>query len=189
MALLSVATRKKYFKYLGLGDYNKANILKMQKKYFKNAKDHDGIYGEDTDRLLRHLHHTKLYAENFEPEEFKCPCGKCTGYPTWMRAKELKHVQQIRNHYGKPMEITSGLRCPSYNASVGGVEDSLHLSGYAVDFYMKGVTDTLDERKRAINYIRKLKNHDFSYCDGYNSYGNTKISAPRMGNAIHTQTK
>ena len=188
MALLTKATRKKWFKVLGLGDYNKANILKMQRMYFKNPKDCDGIYGKDTDRLLRHLHHTKAYTTSFAPFEFACPCGRCTGYPTWMRAKELKHIQKIRNHYGVPMKITSGLRCPSYNARVGGVDNSAHLSGYAVDFYMKGVTDTLEERRSAINYIRKLVNHDFSYCNGYNSYGR-KVSAPQMGNAIHTQTK
>ena len=38
MALLTVAQRKQYFKELGLGAYNKENILKFQKKYIGYSK-------------------------------------------------------------------------------------------------------------------------------------------------------
>lgn len=193
MALLTKAKRKEWMKLLGY-EYNKAGILKMQKKYFKRAKDCDGIYGQNTDKLLRHLHHVFVYTnhDNFRPEEFRCPCGHCTGYPTWMRVNELKHIQTIRSHYGKPMKITSALRCPTHNAAVGGVPDSLHLKGAAVDFFMPDVTDTLDHRKKAIDFIRKLKHHDYTYGDGISVSGSKTIayrSAPRMGNALHTQTK
>ena len=191
MALLTKVTRKKWFKLLGY-EYNKEGILKMQKKYFKRAKDCDGIYGKDTDMLLRHLHHVKTYTTNFKPEEFRCPCGHCTGYPTWMKVNELKHIQTIRTHYGKPMNITSALRCGYENSRVGGVSNSAHLKGKAVDFIMTGVTDSSDARKRAINYIKKLKNHEFSYGNGIAVNGNGATyykSAPGMGNALHTQTK
>ncbi len=189
MALLTTATRKKWFKYLGLGEYNKANILKFQKMAFSSSKEWDGIYGKNTDIALRHWHHVKVYTENFEPEEFKCPCGKCTGYPTWMRVNELKHVQTIRSHYGKPMTITSGLRCEYENSRLAGSsKESAHLKGKAVDFYMKGVTDTLDRRRDAIRYIKKLKNHSYSYGNGISSTG-AYVSAPNMGSAIHTEVK
>ena len=39
MALLSEAKRKEYFRALGLGDYNKANIKALQKKYFTRKGD------------------------------------------------------------------------------------------------------------------------------------------------------
>ena len=191
MSLLTKATRKSYFKYLGLGEYNKANILKFQKIAFKDKKEHDGIYGSKTDIALRHWHHTKLYAgKNFQPEEFKCPCGKCTGYPTWMRAKTLKHAQAIRDHFGKPMTITSGLRCQAYNDSLPGADKkySKHMTGYAIDFYMKGVSDTLTNRRNSIAFIKKMKNHDFTYGDRVSSTGLTPI-CPTMGNALHTQVK
>lgn len=191
MALLPVSKRREYFEYCGLGNYCRANILKMQKMYMLRKSDWDGVYGKDSDALLRHLRNVKKYAsKNFVPEEFRCGCGGkyCCGYPTRMKAKELKHIQTIRTHYGRPMTITSGLRCDKYNAEVGGVPDSRHKTGYAVDFYIRGLTDTLDGRKRVIKYAKKLVNHHYSYCDGYNSYGKS-VTCKSMGNAVHTDTK
>ena len=188
MALLTKKTREKWMKLLGY-EYSKEDILKMQKKYFSDPKEHDGLYGNKTDILLRHLHHVKVYTENFQPQEFRCPCGKCTGYPTWMRVNELKHIQTIRSHYDKPMTITSGLRCASYNASISGsVVDSAHTHGKAVDFYMQGVTDTLENRKKAVTYIKKLKHHNYTYGNGITSTGGNRY-APSMGNALHTEVK
>lgn len=188
MALLTVDKRKAYFKKLGLGEYNESNLKKFQKKYLR-AKDVDGIYGTNTDNLLRHVYNCSL-VKDFKPEEFKCECGGryCTGYPSYMKQVELKHLQSIRTHYGKPMQITCGLRCKPYNNSLrGSIPNSKHLTGYAADFYMAGVTDTLANRKSAINWIRKQPNHGYSYGNGYNSYG-AAISAGYMGNCIHTDT-
>lgn len=189
MALLTVATRKKWFKYLGLGEYNKSSILKFQKMAFTNSHEWDAVYGKNTDIALRHWHHVKVYTDNFEPKEFRCPCGKCTGYPTWMRVNELKHIQTIRSHYGKPMKITSGIRCKYENDRLSGSsKESAHLNGKAVDFYMQGVTDTLANRRGSLKYIKKLKNHNYSYGDGISSTG-AYVSAPNMGNAMHTEVK
>lgn len=191
MALLTKATRKKWLKQIGLGEYNKANILKFQKMAFSDKKEHDGVYGKNTDIALRHWHHVRTYtkADNFSPEEFRCPCGHCTGYPTWMRVNALKHVQTIRSYYSKPMTITSGLRCQYENDRLSGSsKDSAHIKGKAVDFYMPGVTDTLEHRRAAINYIKRLKNHSYSYGNGISSTG-AHVSAPNMGNAVHTETR
>lgn len=188
MAMLIKATRKKWMKLLGY-EYSKAGILKMQQKYFKRKADCDGIYGPDTDKLLRHLHHVKVYTKNFKPSEFRCPCGHCTGYPTWMRANELKHIQTIRDHYGRPMEITSGLRCERYNAMLdGSVRGSAHIKGKAVDFYAAGITDTLEHRIKTVKYIKRLKHHNYTYGDGISSTG-AHVSRPNMGNALHTEVK
>ena len=191
MALLSVDTRKKWFEYCGLGEYSKENILKMQKRYMLRKSDWDGIYGVNTDRLLRHLHHVKLYTKNFKPEEFRCGCGGrfCSGYPTWMRVNELKNIQAIRDHYGKPMTITSGLRCREFNAMLSGSSaQSRHMTGKAADFYIPGVTDTLPNRKKAIKYIKGLKHHHYTYGWGINSLGQSN-NAKNMGNALHTDVK
>lgn len=188
MGLLSLDKRKEYFKKLDLGEYNVANIKKLQKKYLRK-KDVDGIYGIDTDRLLRHVFNCSL-VKNFEPEEFKCECGGryCTGYPTYMKRVELKNLQSIRNHFGKRMKITSGMRCHAYNNSLrGSIPNSLHTSGYAADFYIEGVTDSLAGRKKAIKWIKKLPNHHYTYGNGYNSYG-ANISAGYMGSCLHTDT-
>jgi len=189
MALLTVEKRKLYFQKLDLGEYNETNIKKFQKKYLR-AKDVDGIYGTDTDRLLRHVYNVTKYTKNFSPEEFKCECGGkyCTGYPTWMKKVELENLQAIRTHFGRPMKVTCGMRCRPYNNSLAGsIPNSKHLTGYATDFYMLGVKDTLTNRKAAIKWIKTLPNHNYTYGNGINSNG-VKVAASYMGNALHTDT-
>ena len=192
MALLEVAKRKQFFKELGLGEYNATNIKKLQKKYMLRKSDWDGIYGQNTDNLLRHLYNVLKHAnpKNFRPEEFVCECGGkyCTGYPNYMKAKQMEHLQTIRNHYNRPMIITCGLRCKKQNEIVKGIASSKHLNGKATDFYMRGVTDTLANRIKAIKYIKTLKNSAYCYGDGIDSNGGTERKEG-MGNALHTDTK
>ena len=45
----------------------------------------------------------------------------------------ISRLDEIREGYGKPIYINSGYRCPQLNKAVGGVEDSYHLKGLAVD--------------------------------------------------------
>lgn len=168
-------------------EYTKDGIRKLQKKYFTRSKDIDGKYGKNTDILVRHCYNVQMYAPHFKPQEFKCGCeGKyCTGYPTYMRKEMLVLLEKIRTHYNKPITVTCGLRCSAYNKTLNGsVQQSKHLQGKAVDFYQKGTTDTLANRKKAITWIKKQKNRGYIYGNGYNSYGN-KVSAPYMGNALH----
>jgi len=67
--------------------------------------------------------------EHFNLDEFRCPCcGKV----------EIAYVipyllERIRLWVGQPVIVTSGYRCPEHNASVGGMKNSLHLEGRAVD--------------------------------------------------------
>lgn len=199
MALLTVEQRKEYFKTLGLGEYNEENIRAVQKRYMLRKKDVDGVYGEDTDNLLRHLMNCHLYLnhDNFRPEEFRCGCNgrHCCGYPTYMQPVELQAVQAIRSHYGRPMIITCGVRCPAYNREVGGISNSEHKKGLAVDYYIKGVTDTLANRKASIGWISTLPNHHYTYGNGIfieTANGKTvkgSVAAPGMGNAMHTDCK
>ena len=42
-------------------------------------------------------------------------------------------LDPIRERWGLPIRITSGYRCPELNDEVGGVEDSYHMEGCAVD--------------------------------------------------------
>lgn len=188
MALLSAEKRKEYFKALGIGSYNKTNILKFQRTAFSNKKEHDGIYGTKTDIALRHWYAVWKNTKNFRPEEFKCTCGKCTGYPTYMKVEELKLIQAIRDHWNKPVTITSGLRCKASNsATTGSINASKHLTGQAVDFYQVGVTDTLANRKKALAWIKKQPNFTYGYGNGINSNGYA-VKAAYMGNALHVDT-
>lgn len=186
MALLTEEQRKKRFEYLGLGEYNETNIRKFQKKYLRK-QDVDGEWGIDSDNALRHVYNVKRYTKSFAPEEFKCDCGGryCTGYPTYMKKAELINLQKIRDHYKKPMKVTQGVRCTGRNRELrGSVVNSGHLKGYACDFYMGGVTDTLANRKAAIKWMKKLDNTEYIYGNGINSNGYA-VNAPYMGNAMH----
>lgn len=48
------------------------------------------------------------------------------------------HMEMIRALLGKPVRIHSGYRCPALNKAVGGVANSAHQTGYAVDFTCPG---------------------------------------------------
>ena len=64
----------------------------------------------------------------------------CTGSDTVKLDDELVVLLQcIREHFGKPVHITSGYRTAAHNAAVGGSKSSQHLLGRAADFYVEGV--------------------------------------------------
>lgn len=190
MALLTIAEREKYLKKLGYGKYSSASVKKLQKDYFYNPKDIDGIYGKNTDILLRHVYNVKYNCSNFAPSEFACECGGkyCTGYPDYMKVEMLVLIQEIRDHYKKPIRITSGLRCKTQNNLDGGITRSKHLSGKALDWYNASLTQSLTSRKEIIRTIMKFKNHCYSYCNGFDS-SFKKVYNIGMGNSIHTEVK
>lgn len=148
----------------------------------------DGIYGPQTENALISAINVKHNTKNFSVKEFRCECGGkyCCGYPSTLKVEMLKNIQAIRDHYGRPITVTCGLRDKVWNSKLGGsIQNSLHLCGQAVDFYQSGVTDTLANRKASIRWIKTLPNHHYTYGNGINSYGNG-VSAPYMGNALHT---
>lgn len=85
--------------------------------------------------------------EFFTRDEFKCQCFKqsdgpyCDGFPVEPQEKMVRTVNEIRRRLGVPVTIVesggSGVRCPRHNASpqVGGVANSLHLTGNAADLH------------------------------------------------------
>ena len=50
-----------------------------------------------------------------------------------------KILQPARNHFGKPMRITSGYRSPALNKAIGGSATSFHSHGCAVDCEIPGI--------------------------------------------------
>ena len=74
-------------------------------------------------------------SKNFSLREFECKCGQedCIGYFASVSHLLINYLQAIRDVFGKPITITSGIRCPEYNDQVGGAPDSPHLNGDAAD--------------------------------------------------------
>ena len=82
---------------------------------------------------------TKL-SKNFSVYEFRCGLGSpCSCPTTLIDDKLVEYLQKIRDHFGKPIDITSGYRCISYNSKIGGASGSRHTKGQACDFQIDGV--------------------------------------------------
>ncbi len=67
--------------------------------------------------------------KHFRAEEFVCKHCKEVYIDSFL----VEVVEQIRRELGRPVVITSAYRCPEYNAAIGGVKNSAHTRGYALD--------------------------------------------------------
>ena len=97
----------------------------------------------------------------FTPDEFKCKCGGqfCDGYPAEMQEAVVKIADSARAHFGKPAHVISGLRCQQWNAHEGGVANSQHMYGEAIDLRIDGVdSETLRQ------FVASQPGHRYSYC-------------------------
>lgn len=76
----------------------------------------------------------------FTRDEFKCKCGGkyCNGFPAEPNKVLITVADRVRAHFGKPMTVNSGVRCEAHNAAVGGVANSRHKLGKAMDFKISG---------------------------------------------------
>lgn len=200
--LLTKKKRQEYLKYLGyytgaidgkIGPKTKEAYLKLQKDYFFNKKDMDGIYGKNTDILLRNAYLVKKYTKNFDlKDELSCKCdGKhCTGYPAIYNEYALKYLQDVRDEYGA-VTIESSLRCKTHNKNVGGTSTSKHMKGKAFDIRNSKICKSDSAKKAFVDkYIKKDK-ASYAY---YNGYGRTKYrtsypKAPGMGRSVHIDVK
>lgn len=98
--------------------------------------------------------------KNFDYGEFKCKCGGkyCNGYPVEFSYDLVSNLQKVRDYFGKPLVITSPLRCKQHNKNSGGVSDSKHMKGWACDFYISGVSAST-----LMAYVKKLPYFRYTY--------------------------
>ena len=77
-------------------------------------------------------------SKNFKVKEFACKDGSDI---VLVDPLLLWVLQNVRDYFGKPLNISSAYRTPSHNQkpSVGGSADSRHMYGMAADFSVKGV--------------------------------------------------
>lgn len=199
--MLDRTDRQKALKSLGFynGSINgkwdaatKAAVKKFQEKYMPKAYWDGGKYTTNVDKWLVSAERVHRVAKNFDVTEFKCGCkGKyCTGMPDYLNEQLLKNLQSIRTTYKEPITITCGERCHKYNISLNGsIANSKHQYGKAVDFYVPGVTDTVEGRKLLMKKIKKMPKYNYTY--GYipGSTSQRERTATYMGNAIHMDVK
>lgn len=78
-------------------------------------------------------------APGFKVREFRCRDGSDA---IMIDQTLVVLLQAIREHFGKPVTITSGYRTAAHNTAVGGAKSSQHLLGRAADIQVQD-TDPL----------------------------------------------
>ena len=140
------------------GKQTQAAVRAFQRDY---GLTEDGISGEKTQKALRQaiFEDWEKPAERTPAKEEKtgtwwdeiryftrsdpyigCSCGKCGGFPAEPSEKLMRLADKVREAAGRPMVPTSTVRCRAHNAEVGGVGNSRHLLGHAMDFYIQGMS-------------------------------------------------
>lgn len=154
------------------GTLSKTATKAFQKDFGLTA---DGVVGDATAKALTHAVCYGMPAkktetiksgdwwdeiEYFDKREFACKCsGKyCNGYPTEMKEKVVKVADRARRHFGKQATISSGLRCNQHNANVGGVSNSRHKAGKAIDFCIVGKSSS-----QVLAYVQKQPEIRYAY--------------------------
>ena len=104
----------------------------------------DGIVGKNTWTALDKI---KIYSlresgnknitANFKVKEFACKDGSDV---IIIHEDFVQKLQQIRNHFGRPLNINSAYRTRSHNKKEGGSSNSYHIKGRAFDLAIKGIT-------------------------------------------------
>ena len=133
----------------------------------------DGKPGEETQKALRHavaygmpVYEPEDGAEGdfwsrvryFTRKEFRCTCSKCGGFPVEPDPQLVMLADDTREHFGAAIDVSSGVRCKDHNAAVGGVVNSRHLTGKAMDFRVRGKTST-----QTLAYVNTLPGVRYAY--------------------------
>ena len=87
-----------------------------------------------------------------------CSCGQCGGFPVEPSEKLMRLADAVRAAAGRPMVPTSTVRCRAHNKAVGGVENSRHLLGKAMDFSIPGWS-----ADRTLALVRQQKAARYAY--------------------------
>lgn len=146
-------------------------ISKIKDFQYNNGLKVDGYVGKKTLEKLFSKQVSWDDFPNFKRAEFKCKCNKyCNGFPVEPDFELVAILQDIRNHYGKPINITSGIRCKQHNKNVGGSKTSKHLQGKAVDCYIKGVNHWDFDK-----YLKTRKDIRYAYTNNQGMRGANHI--------------
>ena len=173
------------------GEQSQQATIDFQRAYMEPT-DVDGIFGAAMEKRILEVIATgekpkeSVQIDTIVPDwwkdiryftraEFQCKCGGqfCDGYPTEMQESVVCIADAAREHFGRPAHVISGLRCPQWNAHEGGVANSQHMYGEAIDLRIEGVpAETLRQ------FVSAQPGHRYSYC--INST-NVHFDIPKVG--------
>lgn len=86
---------------------------------------------------------TKTLSKNFKIREFKCNDGSDT---IFVSPELVTVLQDVRDHFGRAVFITSAYRTDAYNKKCGGSAYSQHKYGTAADFTVNGVSPSIVQK-------------------------------------------
>lgn len=149
------------------GEQSRAALESFQRRF--GGLEVDGVPGEKTQAALRKAVAEGMPENSYEDfwekiqfftrEEFRCKCGRyCNGFPAEMKPAVVLVAERARRHFGRPGHISSGLRCPQHNRNVGGVSNSQHQYGEAVDLRIEGV-----DAGELLAYLQKQPEVRYAY--------------------------
>ena len=137
------------------GEKSQRATIDFQRAYMEQAAV-DGIFGAETEKRILEVVASgeKPIADKmsatadwwkdiryFTRAEFRCPCGKCGGFPVEPDEKMVLTVDAIRSKLGKPITINSGVRCQAHNDELpGSAKNSNHIKGMAADLHCNTAT-------------------------------------------------
>ena len=102
----------------------------------------------------------------------------CKGSDVVLLDEELVVLLQcIREHFGKPLHITSGYRTAAHNAAVGGSKSSQHLLGRAADIQVQGVS------------VEDVAAYAESLMPAWGGVGRYPVKAGRAKGWVHVDTR
>ena len=107
----------------------------------------------------------------FSREEFRCPCGRCGGFPVEPDETLVRLADNVREHFGAPANVSSGVRCQAHNDELSGsAKNSYHLRGKAMDFAVRGVSGSkllAYVKTQRVHYAYQISGSDYVHMDVY----------------------
>ena len=97
-------------------------------------------------------------------DEFKCKCDYYTCNKIIYSQRLIDSWNLVRGRFGKPLKINSGHRCDRHNEDVGGVDNSKHTQGEAIDISKGNFNDV------EVGKLRNLLNEHFDKVIEYPSF-------------------
>ena len=83
--------------------------------------------------------------------------------------KLVRLADQVREHFGAPVIVSSGVRCQAHNDELdGSAKNSYHLRGKAMDFCVRGVPGEkllAYVKQLPVHYAYQIGNSDFVHMD------------------------
>ena len=116
----------------------------------------------------------KKLSPNFTVYEFRCRDGSDV---VMIDESLVVLLQCIREHFGKPITITSGYRTGTHNTAVGGSRSSQHLLGKAADIQVAGVS------------VEDVAAYAESLMPAWGGVGRYPVKAGRAKGWVHVDTR